>query len=780
MHHPEPLPAFNTLASQAPGAYVLSLQGIVQGVGFRPWVYRMAQARGLKGQVTNGTAGVRIVLESSKAAAEAFLADLLADLPTRAVVTEAHLQPCAPQGFTTFRIEESERDEKGSSLVLTPDLALCKPCLAELNNPKNRRYRYPFISCTDCGPRYSILEALPFDRHTTAMRLFDPCPACLGEYTDPSDRRFHAQVNACSHCGPALSWWDAHSNAVHEKDNEATLAAAVEALKNGQIVAVKGIGGYLLMCDATRAETVARLRQRKQRPSKPFALLCADLALARQYAYISAEEAEMMESPLMPIVLLEGKQPAERPLCPEVAPGLHHTGIMLPCAPLLYLLAEACYFPLVATSANISGSPIIHTEEAAVENLGHVADYFLVHDRPITMPQDDSVVQYLPTARQWLIHRRGRGMTLDLQQQIAPQDAWAFGADLKATFALQTKKNLYVSQFLGDLASFDAQEHFQRVKNRFAGFFQGTGQKPGYILADWHEDFYATGMARAASRQWGVPLTRVQHHFAHFAAVLAENGLLEEASEVLGVIWDGTGLGTDGHIWGGEFFWQETRMHLPYFPHVWGDQMAKVPGVAACCLAATFGLETDALRLLFTDHVWQNLQAAIAKSQRFTSSIGRLFDGVAALLGICHTQSYEGEAAMKLEAAARKAIALHGMPEPLPFQGTDLAPCLQALQRARNTGHDPEVLAARFHLFLVELIGQKARETGARKIAFSGGVFQNALLTALCIKALGAHYSLYFHRQLPPNDENIAYGQLAASSIHSPLKEKYYVPGNTW
>ncbi len=749
-------------------SYLLSLGGVVQGVGFRPWVYHMATAWGFPGQVSNGPEGVRIVIQAGLSTATAFCDTLLANLPPNAVVSASSLQPYPSESMEGFSIVESREAPEGCAAVPAPDLATCPGCLSEMRDPLNRRFRYPFITCTNCGPRYSILEHQPFDRPATAMRHFRPCSRCEAEYLTPHDRRFHAQTNSCPDCGPSLSWHSYTGGRLLHRNNEAVLAAACAALQDGETVAVKGLGGYLLLCDATNPAAVANLRARKKRPGKPFAMLCADMDMVRALAEVAEDETAALKSPMAPIVLLRRRTSPGYAVCSQVAPHNSHWGLMLPSAPLLHLLAGDCGFPLVATSANLSGSPIIHQEAEAFGLLTHVARFFLTHDRPVPMPQDDSVLGFSRYYRQPVVFRRGRGFVLDMQTGLGTtHPAFAFGASQKSTFAIRTQSSCFLSQYIGDLASYDTQERFQDVLSRFMLMtVSGLVAENAVALSDMHPGYPSTDLALAFAQEHRVTLKKIQHHQAHFAAVLAEHGLTADARHVLGVIWDGTGLGTDGQIWGGEFFYAGKRAHLAYFPVILADKMVKEPRLSALALLSRLPGIMPVLHDRFTPAEWALYGKMLKSPTLQTSSMGRLFDGVAALLGLSDRQAYEGEAAIRLESAADQFLAKHGLSYnehyPVALSGgmPQWQPVIKALLEDIGNGLDTGEIAARFHLSLVQWVLAVARHFGAGKIAFSGGVFQNRLLVDLLIHRLSPGFSLYFHQKMPPNDENIAFGQL--------------------
>lgn len=738
----------------------LHIEGVVQGVGFRPCVFRLAHEHHLKGWVSNDVGGVHIELSGTEGDLARFESELLTHPPLHARISQVHYQEVAETDYVTFQIIESNAaGEPG--VLLTPDLGLCEACRREISEPGNRRHDYPFTTCLHCGPRYSIIRKLPYDRPVTTMAPFTMCPDCEREYNNPSDRRFFSQTNSCPRCAVTLSLVTADGHAV-SSDPSNCLSEAVEWLRQGRILAVKGIGGYLLMTDATRESSVAELRQRKHRPSKPLAILVKDLGMARHYASVSDEEAAELHSLVSPIVLLHRKDPAS---LPGVAPGLDRLGIMLPYTPLLMLMANAFNGPLVATSGNLSGSPIFYEDANALKNLGGIADYFLTNNRDIIVPQDDSVVQFTRFGEQRIILRRSRGLAPLVFHHPFRSEApvLAMGADMKSAFALSLRGNVYVSQYMGDLGNYDTQIAYEHTLHHLLNLFQ---TKPAEIIVDNHPRYYSTLMGHRHSDEWAVPVHGVQHHHAHFAAVLAENNRLDAAAPILGVIWDGTGLGDDGNIWGGEFFRYEAHTisrvhHLDYFPHFLGDKFSQEPRLSALALAINEPGGIGLLEAKFNDTEWKLYRTLAEGAQLRTSSIGRLFDGVASLLGLCDHASYEGEAALFLENCARRAHERFLPPLPAFTMRGMIREVIHQISQGSSRGE----IAYQFHTSLIRWIETVAREQGCRTIAFSGGVFQNALLNELASAMLGDHYELLFHRDLSPNDECIGYGQLACRQI---------------
>lgn len=752
----------------------IHIEGQVQGVGFRPFVYKLAHEMKLDGWVNNTVDGVHVEINASHEDALAFYQALVERAPRLARITAHHMKEIAPKTFTEFQIVHS--DGIGAPrLLLTPDFALCDACREELLDPADRRFRYPFITCTLCGPRFSITEALPYDRERTSMRVFSQCALCSEEYENPLDRRYYSQTNSCAECGVTLSLYDARGNLL-SREGEEVIKMTAKAIKEGKIVAVKGIGGYLLCCDATALSTVNRLRERKGRPGKPFALMYPDEDMLRGDVFLNGEEAAELSSVRAPIVLLQLlENPASGIAAEAIAPGLDKIGAMLPYAPLYELLLQALGQPVVATSANVSNAPIIFDDERAIESLPRMADLILSHDRRIVIPQDDSVVRFSEETKEKIILRRSRGMApaFILPDLYLPKDnVLAMGADLKSTFAILQQQNVYLSQYLGDLDNFDTQAHFKYTLDHFLHLLR---TQPTGIIVDKHPSYFSTHWGETLARDWEVPVYRVQHHLAHFAAVMGEHHLFSDPGPILGIVWDGTGFGDDGHIWGGEFFlYQEGDFrregHLDYFDYILGDKMAREPRIAALAIAHETEAAISWLRPKFSEPEWKVYRQILRRDRSLrTSSMGRLFDAAASLLGMGDRMTYEGEAAGKLEQLARGFFRRAGLgfteayevmlrsSEKHRFDGKQLiAHLLEDL--AKDVA--PERLAARFHNTLVETARQMADRCGAAAICCSGGVFQNSLLVDLFKHRLGKNYRLYFHRQISPNDEGVSFGQL--------------------
>ncbi len=749
--------------------YHIHIQGQVQGVGFRPWVYQRAHCHGLTGWVSNGTDGVHVMVNASETLLDTLVHELLHNHPPIARITSHRVQAVLPQSFDGFSIIHSQATDT-TSVLLTPDLALCEACRAELHVPTDRRYHYAFTSCTQCGPRYSITQALPYDRATTTMAPFVLCSDCQREYDDPTHRRYYAQTNSCPRCPVTLTLYDGEQTLV-TSDASAAVQQGGAQLREGAIVAVKGIGGYLLLCDATNATAVATLRARKQRPTKPLAVLYPSLAVLSEDITLTEAEQAALTGAVSPVVLLSATKAVRKRLAYDaVTSGLDRVGVMLPYAPLLDVLLHEVNRPLVATSGNVSGSPIAYTEGGALKQLHTVADSWLTHDRAIAVPQDDSVVTYSPQEQQRIVVRRSRGMAptfVPVSSVTTDACVLAVGSQLKSTFTFTHQGQMYVSQYLGDLDNYDTQQRYQQVLQHLFTQFR---IRPTVIITDAHPQYSATQYGRQLANDYSADWVAVPHHQAHFSAVLGEHDLIEATEPILGVVWDGTGLGTDGQIWGGEFFVQQSQRtqrvrHIAYFRHLLGDKMAREPRLSALSLAYERSGAVAHLRSLFSEVEWQYYCRQLQSAGLLTSSVGRLFDAVACLLGLATKVSYEGEAALQLETLARRYVGYHGYTQLRSYYADDPSdktiatePLIDGIV-ADLPILSKEEIAARFHYSLVHLIQVVARQQQIRQIAFSGGVFQNALLVDMIHNQL-SDYQLYFHQQLSPNDENISFGQL--------------------
>jgi hydrogenase maturation protein HypF len=737
----------------------IEVAGAVQGVGFRPFVHRLAIERRLDGWVRNTSGGVEIELEGDEPLLQDFLERLRRDTPPLAEIRKLNAEWLDPIGHAGFGFRPSEVDSSKTALVL-PDVATCDECLYDVFDSGNRRYRYPFTNCTNCGPRFSIIESLPYDRSRTTMKRFEMCDHCRAEYEDPASRRFHAQPNACPACGPRLALWDSSGAVLAERDD--ALTVAIRALESGAIVAVKGLGGFHLFVDASRGEAVGVLRERKHRWEKPFAVMVPSLEAAVRICGIDSKEETLLRSAVAPIVIVRRAPGSVRQVCLEVAPQNPTLGLLLPSNPLHTLLLHEFGGPLVATSGNVSDEPIVTDEREVLDRLGRIADLFLVHDRPIVRPVDDSVVRVV--AGRPMILRRARGYApFPVSPARTETPVLAVGAQQKNTVALS-----------GDLDTPAADANFRAAVSSLTMLYDQT---PEVVACDLHPDYRSTRFAE----ETGLPRRTVQHHVAHVFACLAENELTEPA---LGISWDGTGLGTDGRIWGGEFFdvseEEGTRRiaHLREFPLPGGECAAREP--RRCALGVlwerlgedVFYREDLAPIRQFEPSERELLRRGLDRNVNSprTSSAGRLFDAVASLAGLRQLASFEGQAAMELEFEREVFTTDDAYPFALaPPEGSgrpaivDWGPMLDALLIDVARSAPPGLISARFHNMLVEAMVAVATRTARRHVVLTGGCFQNAYLTESVVTRLRLEgFEPAWHRHLPPNDGGIAVGQLEA------------------
>jgi hydrogenase maturation protein HypF len=710
-----------TAAVQNTARLHVNLRGAVQGVGFRPFVHRLACEMGLTGWVLNSNGGLVLEAEGAAERLGEFLDRLDRERPRAAVILERSCSRLQPAGFTCFEILPSDSHDERTAGVL-PDLATCPACLAEVLDPADRRFGYPFTNCTRCGPRYTIVEDLPYDRPRTTMAGFEMCPDCRREFEDPRDRRFHAQPIACPKCGPQL---------------EGTVREAAQALAEGRIVALKGIGGFQLLVDARNAEAVTRLRRRKHREEKPLAVMMPVIKMVREFCEVSEEEQALLESPEAPIVLLRPKKLAG--VAANIAPHSPYLGVMLPYSPLHHLLMRECRFPVVATSGNRSDEPIAIDNQEARRRLGAIADVFLMHNRPVARPCDDSVV------RAGAVIRRARGyapLPVPVPEELPP--ILAVGGHLKNAVAIGMGRQVFLSQHVGDLETLEARGAFERAIEDLCRLYRFT---PRIVACDLHPEYASTRWAHAS----GLPVVSVQHHHAHVAACAAEHGVLEP---YVGVAWDGTGYGLDGTVWGGEFFLAEGGRfdriaHLRPF-RLPGGEAAVREGrrAAAGVLWETFGPE--GLPPVLVRMLERGVNAPV------TTSVGRLFDAVASIAGVAQESRFEGQAAMRLE----RAIGSFATREAYPLPGGDWEPLIRSAVEDTRDGVGAGCIAARFHNALVQWIAAVAAQAGAARVVLSGGVFQNACLTARVSELLVSQgHTVYTHRRTPPNDGGLALGQ---------------------
>lgn len=762
--------------SAACGAQV-RVTGLIQGVGFRPFVYRLAMEQHLNGWVRNATGGVEIHVEGEGASIEAFVGALRHRAPVLARIETLRVESVRPAGLQGFEVRASAAGE--GRLPVSPDVALCEACERELRDPSNRRYRYPFITCTDCGPRFTVIDAMPYDRERTSMRAFPQCPECLREYTTPGDRRYHSETNSCPTCGPRVWFEWSGGEAVVDPDEDA-LEAAATVLRSGGIVAVRGLGGFHLAVDATSESAVRRLRARKGREAKPLAVMVRTVDEARRLAHVSREEAALLRSAARPIVLLSSGWGREHDgrnralLAPGIAPGLRDIGVMLAYTPLHHLLLDLAARPLVMTSGNLSDEPIATGLAEARDRLSDIADAFLMHDREIVARYDDSVIRVVDGAP--VVLRRARGyapMPLDLPV-TSPVPLLAVGPHLKNTFALLHGSRVYPSQHIGDLESLETVAHYQAALDRFQELFH---VRPEAVVHDLHPGYLSTRFAQESGL---ANVGGVQHHHAHIAAVMAEH---RQTEPVLGVAFDGTGYGLDGCVWGAEILHVDlagfARLgHLRYAPLPGGDAAARAPWRTALGYASLQPGGVDAFRLAFSGVDREARRTAEQQLARrvnapLASSMGRLFDAAAAVIGVARASRYEGEAAMRLEALAGDRDG--GV---LPFliveqdDGTcelDALPLLVELGHRAQRGVDAGTLAACFHDTIARatlaLVRRARAVTACGVVALAGGCFQNArLLLAVRRLLVEEGCDVLVPRVLGPNDGAVSVGQAAVGA----------------
>jgi hydrogenase maturation protein HypF len=790
----------------------ITVQGIVQGVGFRPFVYALALQLGLRGFVKNQSGRVVIEVEGEPAALDRFLRKLESSPPPLSWIEAVDWQRQPSRNDAAFRIETSDADAE-SPIFISPDVATCDECLAELFDPADRRYRYPFLNCTHCGPRLTIIHGAPYDRDRTTMASFAMCPACRAEYEDPGNRRFHAQPTACAACGPRMIL---QTSAGERMESSDPLAFFVDALHGGKIGALKGLGGFHLVCEAGDERVVGELRRRKQRDEKPFAVMVPDMETAEQFCEVGGEERSLLLSARRPIVLLRKRQRAAVhsggdassvgiKIADGVAPGNPYLGIMLPYTPLHHLLMRAVDgSPLVMTSGNRSDEPIAYLDDEATSRLGPIADVFLTHDRPIHVRCDDSVTRIIDGCESPVRRSRGYAPQPVKLPVACPCPILAVGGQLKGVFALGRERQAFLSHHMGDLDHWDAYRAFVRDVELYQQLFSIA---PQTIVHDLHPDYASSNYARQRAAAEGLHLVAVQHHHAHMASCMAEHGLAEP---VIGVSFDGTGLGTDGAVWGGEFLIGDYRQfrraaHLRYVGMPGGDKAIHEPWRMALAHLLDAGCSPSTLDSRISPTAQRTMKTMLERGFNAprTSSAGRLFDAVASIAGIRDRVSFEGQAAQQLEWLATEAQPdgaypfevqecdgppNHGGPSCPVLNGgaagwnpvgrvdvIDTRPVIRAVLEDVSRGTDPRRIARRFHSTIVEIITGTCRairkQTTLEAVVLSGGVFMNGLISREAAQSLQtAGFRVYQHRLVPPNDGGLSLGQLAvaAATIAAP------------
>ncbi|RVW09452.1 carbamoyltransferase HypF [Prescottella agglutinans] len=753
----------------------VTVRGVVQGVGFRPFVARLAERLGLTGHCGNDEVCVFIEVEGRPDALAEFTIGLRRDAPPLAVVVDVTVEPALPRGDDTFRIVPSLHTP-GARTLVPPDVGICADCAREMADPADRRYRHPFVNCTNCGPRFTVVTDLPYDRPATTMARFPMCPRCAREYADPTDRRYHAQPICCPDCGPRI-----HAEAAGARidGDDAVLERVQQEIASGGIVAIKGIGGFHLACDATDPDAVRRLRERKQRPAKPFAVMAADVDTARRVCDVGTAEADVLRSAARPIVLLRRKTRSE--VAADVAPGLDEIGILLPYAPLHHLLfapvpGSAVPPPelLVMTSGNLGGEPLCFDNADARERLSGIADVFLMHDRDIAVPCEDSVLTVVDGAVSPIRRSRGYAPLPVLLDRPGPT-VLAVGAEVKNTFCLTRQDFAFCSGHLGDMGSLESRRAFDDSVAQLSALHD---VRPELVVADDHPGYSTRSWAEEFSEREGIDLRTVQHHHAHVAALVAEHRMV--GTPLLGIAYDGTGYGCDRTVWGGEMLLVGEDLldadrvgHLQPFTLPGGDVAVRNPARVALALLHEVGLDTAAaeelpcLRALAANErglVAAQLDTGLGCVR--TTSVGRLFDGVASVLGVRHRVSYEAQAAVELEALARTARTPAAIEMRIEGGELKLAELVGGLVTGMRAGVPVPELAFGFHCALAaataSLAADTARRSGVATVGLTGGVFQNRLLTALVrVRLESAGLRVLTHRSVPANDGGLSLGQAA-------------------
>ena len=741
--------------------FKIQISGRVQGVGFRPFVYNLAKQFLLKGTVSNNEKGVLIFVNATEEYAHQFYDHIKKNKPSISIIQSTSIEKVRFTKLHSFDIIRSSH-HSNIDLPLTPDFAICETCKTEINDKNNRRYHYAFTTCVHCGPRYAISTAYPFERENTQLSNFEMCADCKNEYENPENKRFHSQTNSCYKCGIQLVLTDNNGKIISENQEE-ILTQINTQLKEGKIISIKNTYGYLLCCDATNLNAINLLREKKKRFHKPFAILYPHIEAIKNDFILTKNEAITLQSSVAPIVILQNSK-ATSLASSTIAPHLNQTGVMLPSSSLLELVMQKFKNPIIATSGNIHGSPIIATQKEAESNLKNVADFFVHHNLKIEFPQDDSVVKFVE--EQQIILRRSRGLSPNFLEKNtnSTEPILAMGAHLKSTFSFVPNQHIYTSQYFGNLDSYEVSERYKNTINKYCNLFN---VKPKTILVDKHPSYQSSIFGKELAQESNAKCVEIQHHKAHFASVLGEHNLFSSKEKILGVIWDGTGLGEEDNIWGGEFFIYEKQKikrqnHFEYFNWIANDKMAKEPRLS---LFSLLNKETrDLIQDKFSTMEWNIYTKTINKNTLKTSSVGRLFDAVASALDLVDINSYEAEAPMLLENYA----SLHKKEDYMDLlksKNYDAIPSQLLVQTITKSykldGDSKSYLAASFIYTLATLIIKEAQKNKVKTIACSGGVFQNTLLVKMLTKkAKIENINLKFNRKLSPNDENVSFGQL--------------------
>jgi len=752
----------------------LQITGLVQGVGFRPFAYRLAEESGLNGYVLNDTSGVLIEVEGAKDMLDTFLLRIVKEKPGLSKIYSLQHAYLEDAGFNHFEIRESqETGEKRASIL--PDIAVCDDCVHDITTPKNRRFIYPFTNCTNCGPRFTIIHALPYDRKNTSMRDFQMCPDCEREFNLVSDRRFHAQPNACPVCGPWIGLYDSAGNVICERED--ALEKAVNLIRKGNIIAVKGVGGYHLVCDAASEETVNRLRERKHREEKPMAVMFPDMNSVKEEVQVNLFEERAIDSIEKPVVIVRKKETST--IAQSVSPDNNTVGVFLPYSPLHLIILRKLKKPIVATSANITDEPIVRDEKDAFTRLSDIADYLLIHNRDIVRRCDDSVVRI--AAERQVPVRRSRGFVPS--PVIVPftfrRPVLALGANMNNTIALGFDNRVYMSQHIGDLDTPLAVEFYEETVNDFLRLYDIV---PEVVVADMHPGYFST---KYGDKHYGGRLVKVQHHYAHILSCMIENDIPEDAL-VTGFAFDGTGYGPDKTIWGGEILTAsykgfERAFHLRPFKLPGGDRAVTEPRrTALSLLYETFGDNAEQLDLapftgeekaIITNMLGRNINSPL------TSSMGRLFDGVASLIGLRHRVSYHAQAAVEMEQLAFRSEETSSYPFTVENGVIDQRPMIEMIVHDIRAGAPKELISRKFHNTIIKLIlytaGVLKEKTGTSYAVLSGGVFQNSFLIEHAFKGLKERGLVpVIHQTVPPNDGGISLGQAVYGSTENTAQHK--------
>jgi len=738
-------------------------------VGFRPFIFNLAEKFGLKGYVSNDELGVIIVCQGENS--EQFFNEIHHRKPKSSEIIFSEIKEIETEEiFDNFYIKPTEKNIV-VDIPLTPDFATCESCETELFDEHNPRYFYPFTTCTQCGPRYSVTKKFPFERENTAIEVFKMCPNCLEEYRTPDDVRFHSQTNSCPNCGIQI-WLKGNQGNKFKGSNKEIFEKLAKELSKGKIVALKNTAGYLLMCDATNSAAVSELRKRKRRPTKPFAVLFSGISTMQEYLEVSELQIQHFKSSESPIIVTKIKEVKDLAI-EEISPNMNSVGAMFPYSGTLKLIAKTFGKPLIATSGNFHGSPICSTTEEAEQILGKIADFFLHNTLEIQHPQDDSVIKFSPKHYQKIVFRRSRGFAPNyfFAEELSELNKeknkiLSLGGDLKNTFAIVPNNHVYISEYIGDLANFETYERFENTVKSYQKIFNF---EPNLILSDLHPKYENQKILKNLWKSAeSVGNKKIQHHKAHFASILGEKKLWKK-DKVLGVIWDGIGFGTSTEIWGGEFFLFENQKmervaQLENFAWILGDKMSKTPKISALSISGN----NEDLKFAFDENEWKIYTNLIEKSEVKTSSMGRFFDAVSFVLGYEKPIFFEGESAMWLEKISQEAfltentktINLTDYLEGENFENIPTKKIFSKIMEEKKSGINAGEIGLNFHYTLIKAIEKIAQRFAVKKLAFSGGVWQNALLVDLAIEFLGDKFELHFHEKLSPNDENISFGQL--------------------